>query len=423
MRLFTFLLFFFFTLSIYGQVKPKERVNPAYFSHRSSSFIHSSSSRTQSTVTKLSRIDLYESSELGGIEWLFNSKYNFDYPDDTSLQYIGTTDKDEVLENVTIEYIDPFTLIYYDDTDKTRDVFKLNDKQQVIEGTFEYWDDETEEWKPYRTTIKYKYDALGNRIEINYIEGVFGEDRGYQENIKEMKYEDSRLIEIVYSVSTDTKTRVASDKVLLEYSAEGYLINEKSYWMTDGEIERLSGEIDYLYPHNSVVIIAYRYDVYTEIKETISISTYELDIEKPFTGVGEHFHDAHYYFFYNGPVDNFQFDFEYQVISFTKEHYNDLSWMKNVRRVYTYDEFDLEPDNVTAVDSERFSKVLKVYPNPASDYVIFEGISNTTLSLTNLIGISFEISVLNGKADLSNLPKGIYVINVEGQGTVKIIKQ
>jgi hypothetical protein len=67
---------------------------------------------------------------------------------------------------------------------------------------------------------------------------------------------------------------------------------------------------------------------------------------------------------------------------------------------------------------------LKVYPNPANDFLNLETIENQDFRIVNVIGQM----VLRGKTQarteiaVSDLPKGVYVVHV-GSDSVKFVKQ
>ncbi|MBD0405379.1 T9SS type A sorting domain-containing protein [Flammeovirga sp. EKP202] len=415
MRLLLFLSLSFLSLvSTFGQIKPRNELNQAYFNLNFS--FPSSSARTQGSITKLTAMDILEAS--GNDAWSPNVSLMFDYPNSTSMEYKVSNLEGDIIQDVRAEQADSRTLIFYYG-EKTRDIFKLNDKLQVTEGVFEYWDEESEEWKLYETAMFYEYDALGNRTKINLAEGVIDKNTWQQENIKEMKYEGSRLVEVeLYTMYYDKPISLGS-KTSFYYNEDDVVIRDKVYWY-EGIGFKLRGETDYIYSNNQIVFNYYRYYDQEEEKELQSIITYELDKSKPFVGVGEQFHDAHYTLFFDGPVENIYFDFKYQIQSLTSV---DLVRNNKTKREYTYGEFNFDDsNNVTSLDPS-LSKSIKIYPNPTSDYLIVEEVSNAIATLTNLIGINYEVSIINGKANLSSLPKGVYLLSIEGKEPLKILKK
>ena len=69
----------------------------------------------------------------------------------------------------------------------------------------------------------------------------------------------------------------------------------------------------------------------------------------------------------------------------------------------------------------------KAYPNPVKDYLVFSG--NLKIKSVELISYSgqklSELTLINGKVNLSNLKKGFYILKLDtdkGEKTIKIIK-
>lgn len=69
----------------------------------------------------------------------------------------------------------------------------------------------------------------------------------------------------------------------------------------------------------------------------------------------------------------------------------------------------------------------KAYPNPVKDYLVFSG--NLKIKSIELISYSgqklSELTLTNGKVNLSNLKKGFYILKLDtdkGEKTIKIIK-
>ena len=69
----------------------------------------------------------------------------------------------------------------------------------------------------------------------------------------------------------------------------------------------------------------------------------------------------------------------------------------------------------------------KAYPNPVKDYLVFSG--NLKIKSVELISYSgqklSELTLTNGKVNLSNLKKGFYILKLDtdkGEKTIKIIK-
>lgn len=69
---------------------------------------------------------------------------------------------------------------------------------------------------------------------------------------------------------------------------------------------------------------------------------------------------------------------------------------------------------------------LKVYPNPASDYITISGLKKTeNYEIYNLIGqkIRKGITTNDESIDIQNLIKGIYLLKLENGNTLKFVKE
>ncbi len=76
--------------------------------------------------------------------------------------------------------------------------------------------------------------------------------------------------------------------------------------------------------------------------------------------------------------------------------------------------------NLSSSNFESESKKVKFYPNPSSGILKIDTESQLKISVTNLIGkvVYTNDSVVNNtNIDLSNLQKGIYLVNVVGENT------
>ena len=96
----------------------------------------------------------------------------------------------------------------------------------------------------------------------------------------------------------------------------------------------------------------------------------------------------------------------------------------------------LDSDSTASISQLELNSMLKVYPNPTTDYVTVNLANNNVLNFDNL---TFSVSDINGKLiltkslsetdhkiDLNNLTSGTYLLTVKGNdfsATQKIIKQ
>ena len=88
---------------------------------------------------------------------------------------------------------------------------------------------------------------------------------------------------------------------------------------------------------------------------------------------------------------------------------------------------EIHDNEVTGVSEYGEQIASKVYPNPVKDYLVFSG--NLKIKSIELISYSgqklSELTLTNGKVNLSNLKKGFYILKLDtdkGEKTIKIIK-
>ena len=72
------------------------------------------------------------------------------------------------------------------------------------------------------------------------------------------------------------------------------------------------------------------------------------------------------------------------------------------------------------------AQAIQVFPNPTNDYiqVRFDGAMDTTFELVNTIGAVVakgQLTTSNQRIELSNLPVGMYYLNVDTQ-VLKVMK-
>lgn len=112
------------------------------------------------------------------------------------------------------------------------------------------------------------------------------------------------------------------------------------------------------------------------------------------------------------------------------------TWVENIAETSGICGGNLSSSNATltgAVQSSVLSTSdldkldFKAYPNPVKDYLVFSG--NLKIKSVELISYSgqklSELTLTNGKVNLSNLKKGFYILKLDtdkGEKTIKIIK-
>jgi hypothetical protein len=84
-------------------------------------------------------------------------------------------------------------------------------------------------------------------------------------------------------------------------------------------------------------------------------------------------------------------------------------------------------DSTLSINEVKLTIVnLKVYPNPASDYITISGLKTTeNYEIYNLIGqkIRKGITTNDESIDIQNLIKGIYLLKLENGNTLKFVKE
>ncbi len=71
-----------------------------------------------------------------------------------------------------------------------------------------------------------------------------------------------------------------------------------------------------------------------------------------------------------------------------------------------------EYDGITSSGIPILKQRLIIYPNPAKDYINISGLDISTAIIINIEGKTFRLQTNKNKIDISNLPKGVYYLNV-----------
>jgi len=111
--------------------------------------------------------------------------------------------------------------------------------------------------------------------------------------------------------------------------------------------------------------------------------------------------------------------------TFVVVYVRSLSSVDDATEVF-YDNFSLVQDATASVD-DVFASNLKIYPNPANDYIsiLSNNVKISSVELYNILGskIVSAKTLTNDRLNISNVSKGIYLlkINAEGASTTKKI--
>lgn len=81
-------------------------------------------------------------------------------------------------------------------------------------------------------------------------------------------------------------------------------------------------------------------------------------------------------------------------------------------------------NNSSSVENNKANKI-KIFPNPASDYIIIKGINNASVNIYSLTGkVLHTQSIYSDKnrISLSNFSKGIYILQLKNHAFNKTIR-
>lgn len=80
----------------------------------------------------------------------------------------------------------------------------------------------------------------------------------------------------------------------------------------------------------------------------------------------------------------------------------------------------------TASLNDNFLNDVKIYPNPADEFIQLKGINdsyNSNIKITNMLGKEvFKSNLTNSKVNISNLKSGIYILTIQSENRLRNIK-
>ena len=273
--------------------------------------------------------------------------------------------------------------------------YYYNDRRLLKSFDYQTW--VSEKWidstmRKYRS--KYEYfdnDSIKKEIEFERVSfsSTWGIDRIY-----EYEYSENIKIKTISNVSNENSDTVM--RYITTYNSNGYISNvleeryKDGFWETDDEA-------------------IYEYDN-TQRLLSMNYNNYNRETQE----------------FYN----NFKLLFEYNdnesIITSNMYYWKDEIWHNTQKTYYYYTRIPTSIDDV----STNVSK-FDIFPNPASDKIYLnytiQNNASTNISLYNSLGIKimdFKPNNLNSnlEIDISNLPSGIYFINLR-TGSETITKQ
>jgi len=274
--------------------------------------------------------------------------------------------------------------------------YEYNDNGQLtIE--YEYSVDDGEWELDTKTNYNYENDNLISKIHLNFT----GSD--WEFNTKyEYTYEANNLVKESYYTRSNDTWNISSGKEY-SYNDNNDMIQKIYYHYTDNNVV-----YDYKHTytfdnnHNALIEIDYQWDTddwleYRKYEYSYNTNYLLSETILPFESVIN------------------DIDFKYLNILKTSKYFtkSDNDWSQIATTTLYYSEHDL-----VSTQEKQSTKNIKVYPNPASDYINVSFANNTKDAiLFNLFNIQGQIVLSktiknNEQINISNLPKGMYLYNV-----------
>lgn len=306
-------------------------------------------------------------------------------------------------------------------------VFAYNSSNQLIEELEYQWSNN--QWKPFwRMTVYYN----SNGLEIADTSWHWSSPLWSPAEAREYSYDASNRLEERISQHNSGGTWYLEMKKVFEYNNADQMILELEY-------ERVNNNWEI----NSKDTIAY--DANGFMNQLIDYywsngAWKENDkIDRTNDAVGNILTEI-YSFWMNGgwamdekteaqydasiPVANigspywFQEDFISKVLDHTFYSYSGTSWVPEEDADLYYSSFIEVPINNKSV--------VKVYPNPASDFLVVESEESLDVEVFNMLGsltLKTKTQIGKHRINLQGVLPGVYLIRINNQKTIKIIKR
>jgi len=95
--------------------------------------------------------------------------------------------------------------------------------------------------------------------------------------------------------------------------------------------------------------------------------------------------------------------------------YSNAEWL-NIDDVSTFKENETDCENLSIVDND-FELDVTIFPNPTDNYLFIEGnVNPVSITIYNLLGAEVIAKSNTDKIDVSELSKGVYIINISDGG-------
>ena len=77
-----------------------------------------------------------------------------------------------------------------------------------------------------------------------------------------------------------------------------------------------------------------------------------------------------------------------------------------------------------SINELELSHKVSIYPNPAQDVIFIRSeVSLKSIALTNVIGQSFDVKLVNDKLDVSQMQKGLYFLTITSSTNTSLVKK
>ena len=293
---------------------------------------------------------------------------------------------------------------------KSENIFDLNGQ---LTATIGYYTEEEGIWIPISKT-EHDYDNDGYRTRSTEYEDEGGTGQWEVDGKYEYFFDagGKDTVELSYGWDSDAQSWNLEGKMEFFYDASGYLNMTLKYrtegsgnpWIPQWKFENLNDSNG-----NDTLETVYRWDETGELWEPSEkiAQTHDED-----GNVVLHYHE---YWDANTSQWKFQ-DREKYEISVTDSMKEEITydgdesgskWDPIYRMTYYYS------DQVTSVHNAGFAMV-RVYPNPATEFFVFDGIETSGTAYVEIVEISGKIVLsqevnTNQKVTVRHLPRGLYL--------------
>jgi Secretion system C-terminal sorting domain len=276
------------------------------------------------------------------------------------------------------------------------------------------WYEDLQEWKNNSKYV-YTWNAAGLMLtKVRYDQEVY-EGPWLEESKVEKIYGDENLLLTTNSVLWETDHWVISRTDTMEYNASGWLMEDRAYYLDEGNMRPNS---IYTYSYDaSGNVTEYNYSSWDRNESQLVVYGKDLftyDPDYSMTEVVLPDEDSEW-------NDNLLMD-QFSNIPRTIHmlHWKNDDWVDYKKGTFFYSEKNVE--GVGVVEQER--ALVRIYPNPVSDLLhmdLHEGSSAVTLTLYEISGRQvFRRRVETCESlSLTTLPAGVYLYSLSVDGKIQ----